>query len=471
MGSRGTYATLGGAGDDDAELVQMVAEEGSCTGRARAWCGLSGSQLNDESQRRRRWLMITTALFFLAAVLVLIGFVLVVWQYDGESPPEGLKTTVLLISIDGFRNEYLSRSDVEMPHIRSLIQQGVVLSNGLIASFPSKTFPNHYTVVTGLYPESHGIVSNTMYDPVFNATFSIRDSKQVTDGRWWGGEPLWVTAEKQGQRAGTYFWPGSEAEIKGYRPSYYVPYNGATPYESRVNQVLEWLDYGVDERPTFLTLYFEGVDTQGHYYGPNSTEVVQAIEAADAALGKLIAGLKERDMFEAIDIILVSDHGMTALSPERVIRLQDYINPATVRVVNDGPVLMIIPNNLGDEQQLVNTLQNAHPNMSAYLKQDLPARFHYNDNRRITPIVGVMDLGWVALNGDAAPIKGDHGYDPEYTDMRAIFVGRGPHFKSGVKIEKSFQNIEIYTLMARILGLTPAANNGTLAHVEAVLKQ
>ncbi|ELR25224.1 type I phosphodiesterase/nucleotide pyrophosphatase family protein [Acanthamoeba castellanii str. Neff] len=444
MGSRGAYATLGGAGDDDAELVQMVAQEESCTGRARAWCGLSGSQLDVESQRRRRWLMITTALFFLAAVLVLIGFVLVVWQYDGESPPEGLKTTVLLISIDGFRNEYLSRSDVEMPHIRSLIQQGVVLSNGLIASFPSKT------VVTGLYPESHGIVSNTMYDPVFNATFSIRDSKQVTDGRWWGGEPLWVTAEKQGQRAGTYFWPGSEAKIKGYRPSYYVPYNGATPYESRVNQVLEWLDYGVDERPTFLTLYFEGVDTQGHYYGPNS-----AIEAADAALGKLISGLKERDMFDAIDIILVSDHGMTALSPERVIRLQDYINPATVRVINDGPVLMIIPNNLGDEQQLVNTLQNAHPNMSAYLKQDLPARFHYNDNRRITPIVGVMDLGWVALNSNAAPIKGDHGYDPE----------------SGVKIEKSFQNIEIYGLMARILGLTPAANNGTLAHVEAVLKQ
>ncbi|MGI9180772.1 MAG: ectonucleotide pyrophosphatase/phosphodiesterase [Longimicrobiaceae bacterium] len=383
-----------------------------------------------------------------------------------------LAPTVLLVGIDGFRWDYFDRYPV--PTLRRLAAEGV-RARAMIPSFPTLTFPNHYTLVTGLRPENHGIVANSMYDPVFDASFSLGDREAVMDPRWWGGTPIWVTAERAGQRTAAFFWPGSEAPIQGMHPAYWTPYDDDFPGSDRVEQVLRWLQLPREQRPTFITLYFSLVDNAGHRHGPDSPQVAAAVDTADALLAELVQGLESRQLLDQLNLIIVSDHGMTATSPERVIALDDYLDLSEVRVVNWYPVLMLLPHP-GQEEAIYQALKGKHPNLQVYRREEMPAEYHFQDHRRIPPVLGVADEGWVVSTRERLAREperfsgGAHGYDHRLASMHALFVARGPAFRQGLVVEP-FENVHIYSLMTAILGLTPAPNDGNLQAVEHLLRE
>ena len=369
--------------------------------------------------------------------------------------------TVLLVALDGVRWDYIERFATE--NLAALASEGV-RADGLIPVFPTKTFPNFYTIVTGLYPAHHGIVSNAMYDPDRDAYFRLSDRAAVTDPAWYGGEPVWVTAEKQGLVTASYFWPGSEAAIQGIQPTYWKEFNEDTPPSERVDQVLRWLDLPPSQRPVFITLYFGHTDRAGHQFGPDDPRMADVVREIDGRLGDLVEGLKARDLFDDVNVIVVSDHGMAAQSPERVIFLDDYLQPEDARVIDWSPVLALQPENL-DSDSLYHTLVGAHPNLRVYRRGEFPDRLRYADNDRIAPVVGIADEGWSIgrrAGFDAGRYGGGtHGYDSGLRSMHGIFVARGPAFQSGLRTP-AFENIHLYELMADILGVTPAQNDGLL---------
>jgi predicted AlkP superfamily pyrophosphatase or phosphodiesterase len=400
----------------------------------------------DQLQRR---VVLALGLVFMTLGLALL------FSFAPVRPPVVPAAPILvLVSIDGFRWDYLERG---ITPVLSGIANAGVRASSLVPSFPSKTFPNHYTLVTGLYPSAHGIVANNFFDPVFNASFSPAIPDCSTNARWWWGEPIWVTAIKAGKRAATMFWVGSQAAIEGVYPTYYRNYSQSVPYSDRVAQVLQWVGLPDTLRPSFLAVYFEGVDTAGHNFGPLSPLTNQAIQEVDTSLGYLVAGLNASGV--PYDLVVLGDHGMTSVSTARVIRLADYIAPASVRLVDSGPIASIYP--VGDVEATFQALQGRHPNMTVYLANGLPERYHFSDDRRIAPIVAVADLGWeIVLLAPSWSPAGDHGYDPVYTDMHTIFVARGPSFQRGL-VMPSFVNTEVYALLCRVLRITPAPNNAT----------
>ena len=295
---------------------------------------------------------------------------------------------VILISMDGFRWDYTERT--ETPNFDFLIEKEA-LAQSLVPVFPTSTFPNHLSIATGLYPENHGIVSNTMYDEEFDAWYTIGEGRSpVTESRWYEGEPIWVTAEKQGKVTATYFWPGSEAEINGERPTYWYKYDASTSNETIVDQLLAWLDLPGGERPVFMTAYFNDTNYWGHRLGPEAVGVDTVIQGLDVDLGRLIAGLTARDLLDEVNIIVTADHGMVETDRERMIFLDDFINLSDVTMAGWSPVAGIIPNE-GLEDSIYNSLVNVHPRLSVYKKGETPEYLHYRNHRRITPIVGIAD--------------------------------------------------------------------------------
>jgi len=377
------------------------------------------------------------------------------------APVQSSHTGVVLVSLDGFRPDYLTRYDA--PNLLALAASGVLAPDGMIPVFPSKTFPSHFSLVTGLHPAHHGIVSNTMYDPEWDAWFRIRDRSAVEDGRWYGGEPIWVTAERQGLRSATYFWVGSAAAIGGVRPSHWKRYDGRVAGADRVDQVLRWLDSPENERPSVVTLYFSEVDSVGHRHGPVSDETGAAVRRVDALIGRLVRGLEKRDLLREFNLIIVSDHGMAATSAERVIRLDDYIDLRDVLIVDRSPLLMLRPKP-GKLESVHAALVGAHPRLSVYRREQSPERWHFRDHRRITPLLAIADDGWTIVTGrgesgyDDLP-SGMHGYDNDLESMRALFVATGPAFRRGVEVAP-FESIQLYELIAGLLGLEPAPNDG-----------
>ena len=384
--------------------------------------------------------------------------------------PLHFKPTVILVSLDGCRYDYprLART----PNLDKIEAAGFK-AEGLQTSFPSKTFPNHLSIVTGLYPEHHGIIANRIYDAEADEYYTLGGAA-VREGKWYQGEPIWVTAEKQGVKTATYFWPGSEAEINGYRPSYYKAYDGTVPYSERVDKILEWLALPDAKRPQFLTLYFEEPDLSGHHFGPASTEAIAALEDVDKYLGILLDKIQTENLEEKVNVIVVSDHGMTSLNRNNVIFLDDYIDMNAVRVVDYSAVVAIRPNP-EEVETVYKQLKNAHPHMQVYRKGEVPEKYHYNDYKFIQPIIGILDLGWSATthpyfdSHSNYPSKGTHGFDPDYKEMNAIFYGKGPAFKKGTRLPV-VQNTNIYELMCAILKITPAPNDGNLEVTKAVLK-
>ena len=377
-----------------------------------------------------------------------------------EPPP------LLLISIDGFRWDYLALHDA--PHLERLARQGVQ-AHSLIPVFPTKTFPNHYTIVTGLYPEHHGIVANMMRDPVLGS-FSLGNRRAVENGKWWGGEPLWVTAEKQGLRAATCFWPGSEAKIGGVRPRYWRRYDKSFPAQARVELALQWLDLPPAERPGLITLYFGDVDTAGHEHGPDSTATAAAVAKVDRMIGRLLQGLEERDLLDSVNLLVISDHGMTATAPERVVYLEDHVDLHGIEVSGGSPVLLLRPPP-DREEEVYGALQKGHPALHALYLRDTPVEWHYREHARIPPLLAMVDEGWnlrTTRIGRASP-RGMHGYDPRLPSMHGILLGRGPRLARGVQLE-AIENVHLYALMCHLLDLEPALNDGDLEAVQGMLR-
>lgn len=383
----------------------------------------------------------------------------------GPAPGGG---TVLLVSIDGFRWDFLDRAVA--PNLQRLAQGGV-RAQWMVPAFPTLTFPNHYTLVTGLYPEHHGIVANNMRDATLG-TFRLSDTLAVRDARWWGGEPIWRTAERQGKRAGAFFWPGSEAAIGGSHPSHWRPYNDTFPNAARVDSVLDWLSLPKGEAPSVVTLYYSDVDHAGHDFGPDTPQTDSAIARVDSMIGRLMTGLAARKLTDRVNVIVVSDHGMIATSEQRVIKLDDYIALADIDVVDWSPVGTIIPKP-GKETAVYDALTRAHPRLKVYRKGEVPARLHFNSHARITPLVLVADPGWTitttARLAGRRLSAGGHGFDNATRQMGALFIASGPAFRQGVTVAP-FQNIHVYSLLAHLIGVTPAPNDGSLDSVRSVLR-
>ncbi len=413
----------------------------------------------------------------LSSLLLLIFGLVVVQQLHGcaASAPvleaEAPERTLILVSVDGFRHDYLDR-DLEAPTLR-WIAQGV-RAERLVPVFPTKTFPNHYSLVTGLHPESHGIVGNSMRDPLrledgAPAQFSLSNREATADGRWWGGEPIWVTAERQGVSSATIFWPGSEAEIGGVRPTAWLAYDGDMPYLDRVGSALE----AVDDGAGLVTLYFEGVDSAGHRYGPEAPEVNAAILEVEAALAALKEGLRARGVLEDVDVVVVSDHGMTPVSRDRVIVL-DAALEVEASDIDWGEPVGIWPTAGQDADDLVRRISMLD-HVTAYRKESTPARLHYRDNPRIPPVVLIADDGWTVTSqsyldrSSDRPSGGTHGFDNRHHSMSGIFLARGPRFQSGLEVD-SIQAVDVYGIMANALGLEAAANDGDASAPGRVLR-
>lgn len=403
------------------------------------------------------------------AVLLLATGCSVSSRPTAQSAPTPGNQAVVLISLDGFRADYLDRPVAR--NLQALGHDGV-RAQWMTPSFPTKTFPNHYTIVTGLYPEHHGIVANNIRDAELGS-FTMADSLAVRDGRWWGGEPIWVTAEKQGKRAANFFWPGSEAEIEGVRASIWKRFDDKFPRAARVDSVLDWLSRPIGAAPSLVTLYFSDVDHAGHTFGPMAPQTDSAIARVDSMIGRLMAGLTARGLADRVNVIVVADHGMRATPKDRLIALDDYLSLDDVDVIDWTPVGAIAPKP-GKLEAVYARLKNAHPHLQVYLKSEVPARFHFNSNPRITPLVLIADEGWSITRRDRvdswSATSASHGWDNTLPSMRALFVAAGPAFRRGVVVP-AFQNIHVYDLMCAILGLKPAPNDGSPDSTRAMLRR
>jgi predicted AlkP superfamily pyrophosphatase or phosphodiesterase len=456
-------------GEDGRLLYEMEeggVKEGSATGSSSE---TEGSDERDQdglqslhdgkTKRARKW---TRWLFI--HLLIAIGFailLLVAWKLSLKRKNVALNQlmlsngtalfgpTTILISLDGFRADFLNRGLT--PRLKAFIEEGISPPY-MTPSFPSVTFPNHYTLATGLYPESHGVVGNTFWDAELQEEFYYTKSSAM-QSKWWGGEPIWVTAENHGIRAAIHMWPGSEAHIMDVEPAFLDPYNGKEPLPNKVTRVLGLLDKpGLESetedangmRPQLIAAYVPNVDSDGHKYGPNSTEIRTTISDVDNMLDQLFQGLEARNLTKIINVVVVSDHGMATTDTNRLIQLEDIVNRSLIEHTDGWPLYGLRPKDSSRLQELYNSLSSQaakNPNFDVYLRDgDMPARYHFSKNERIAPLWIVPKTGWAIVTKEEFDVadakqkglvyhpRGLHGYDHEHPLMRAIFVARGPAF-------------------------------------------
>jgi predicted AlkP superfamily pyrophosphatase or phosphodiesterase len=413
---------------------------------------------------RRLWLS-----FFLSLCLAAQSLAQVITvDHGANAPAQQAKPYVVLVSLDGFRYDYAGKYGAK--HLLALGAQGAIAGQGMIPSYPSLTFPNHYTLVTGLYPEHHGIVANKFYDPVRKQQYSLSDPVSLRDGSWYGGNPLWSLAEKAGMRSACFFWPGSEAEIAGERPSYYLNFDDHFPDEKRIDQVIAWLRLPSAQRPHFITLYYSNVDHAGHMYGPDSPQTAAAVAHVDELVGALEAQLRQLEL--PIDLIVVSDHGMERVQGDSI-TLDKYTSLAGFTTV--GPLLYA--NSEAAAEKAYQGLKIKTDAFTVYRRSRVPAALHYNSNPREGDPV-IIPNGPYAITAQAPqagttghpPDPGAHGYDPRMMkSMRALFIAEGPDIRPGSKLEP-FENVNVYPLVAKILGLQAPQVDGTLNVLSKILK-
>ena len=359
---------------------------------------------------------------------------------------------VLLISMDGFRADYLEKTHT--PNFDKMSKNGI-RSDGLIPVFISKTFPNHYSIATGMYAENHGLIANSFFASDLGEYYSIRDRKSVEKADFYGGEPIWVTAEKQGLKTASYFWVGTEAAVSGIHPSIWKRYDQKVPFDDRIDSVMTWFSLPKPNRPRLIMLYFHEPDWTGHEYGPNSAQTIEQIQNMDGIMGTILKKAGNLTIADKLNVLVVSDHGMTEVNPEQVIDLSVYTDLSGVATVGAGPIVFLSADSSKRLTPIYNDLQQL-PNAQVYWKRDIPDRWHYRAHERIPEVLIVAEEGWTLMpmgHGPGMP-KGTHGYDNKLKSMQAIFVAEGPAFKSGYSKEV-FENIHIYPLLAHILGLEP----------------
>jgi alkaline phosphatase D len=394
-------------------------------------------------------------------------------DHGPNSPQQISKPYVILVSLDGFRYDYAKKYHAE--HLLALATHGASAPEGMIPSYPSITFPNHYTIVTGLYPEHHGIVSNDFFDPDRKQSYgngSVGDA--VADGAWYGGTPLWVLAEEQGMRSASFFWVGSESDVQGFRPTYYLKYDRTVPNPKRVEQVLAWLHLPPEQRPHIITLYFSDTDSAGHRYGPDSPQVADAVHELDGEIGKLENGIKESKL--PVDLIVLADHGMAEVKDAPIDLMQYGLNPEWFTKIDDN---LLYAKSEEDAQRAYAMLRGKSDKFTVYRRSQAAANLHFDSNPREGDPVIVANGPYLIFADHSHPGRppmGMHGYDPtRMPEMKALFVAAGPDIQAGVVLPP-FENINVYPLIAKILGLDitnlkTGPIDGKLSVLEGVLQK
>ncbi|KAK9477396.1 alkaline-phosphatase-like protein [Lipomyces japonicus] len=458
-------------------------------------------------KKRRRWNFIKGFFFYLlfSLVLAIIGGAIYVgvMKFDkikdkilkgsSKSSSKILLTngthefysTTILISLDGFRPAYLSPEIT--PTMHGLFSSGFS-TPFMYPSFPSVTFPNHYTIVTGLYPSSHGIVGNTFWDPEFEEGFNYHDPKVSLDPKWWKGEPLWVTATKNGLNAAVHMWPGSEVSWGRYQPNIVDKFNQTETLDKKVSRVLGWLDFEIDSRPEIIFCYVPTIDSLGHKYGIEGPEINIGLSQVDGMVSSILNGINDRNLTSVVNVVIVSDHGMAPTSNERLIFLDDFLTVEDIEHNDGWPLYGLRPHANVSTKEVFAEIKASRADVTehggeakdnldhwkVYFKDDLPVEYHFGGpsggmyQDRIAPIWLVPEAGWAFTthekfetnNYDFRP-KGLHGFNNTHPLMRSLFIAKGPHFESDFKAEP-FYNVEIYDIICASLNITGAPNNGTL---------
>lgn len=369
---------------------------------------------------------------------------------------------VVLVSMDGFRWDYARQFN--LPNLKQIAKEGVH-AKSMRPSYPSKTFPNHYSIVTGLYPDHHGIINNAFYDTALNESFSLSTNAK-NDSRFYGGNPIWNVAEQQGVKTASFFWPGSDTDQK--RPTYYKNYDDKISYETRIDTVIKWLQLPEKERPHLITLYFDEPDHTGHDFGPLSPENKKMVIKMDSIMGELSSKLNQLAIGKQINLIVVSDHGMADISNDKKVAVLDYIKPEWLgykAVINP---IMSLEAKAGFQDSIALALKKV-PHIKFWKSTEVPKRLHYGTNPRVHDFVIEAKKGYSLVSKRDQNIKGGtHGYDNKEKDMHAIFYAKGPAFKVDKKVS-TFQNVSVYPLIAHILGLQIDEVDGKLSDVKTML--
>lgn len=374
--------------------------------------------------------------------------------------------STLILSLDGFRWDYPEKTHT--PTLNQIAKEGVKAVS-LIPSFPTKTFPNHYTIATGLYPDNHGIVNNSFYDPAFDKAYSMSDKKERFNPAFYGGEPIWITAQNQGLITASFFWVGTDVGIMGKHPDEWKMYDGSVPFIDRIDTIVKWLSRAPENRPRLILAYYEEPDGAGHDYGPDDPRTLDVVYEIDSLTGVLYSRLKNLPNGNCINFIVVSDHGMGSVSSDKNIVLADYLPKSwPVRIEGSNPFFNLYMDSLWIDSAY-NSLKTVK-NIKVWKPEEVPVYLNYGKNQRAGNIIIVADSGWsVSLK---KPMKmsygGTHGYDITNSDMHGIFYASGPDFKKAY-IHPSFQNTDIYSLLSEILGITPAETDGNLGNVIEML--
>ena len=385
---------------------------------------------------------------------------------NSEAQKKVHKPYLVVLSMDGFRWDYID--SFPTPNLHRLVAKGV-RAKSLEPSFPSVTFPNHYTMATGLYPDHHGIVHNNFYDSTLNLTYRLGDRQTVEDGRFYGGEPIWITAEKQNIRTASFYWVGSEAPIMGMHPTYWKQYDKKVTFEQRMDTVIYWLSLPEIQRPHLVMFYYDQPDKVSHDTGPFSPETRTMVMRLDTLAGVFLDKIEKLPIYNKLNFIVTSDHGMGEISIAPKIVLDEHIKKEWCSRINGHNPIYMLDAKPGYIDSMMINLSNV-PHLKVWRKQNVPVQLHFGNNARIGDLVVLADSAYaLSWKGDKTGNGGTHGYDPANTDMHGIFYASGPAFKKGY-VTPSFANIHLYAMFAAILHLKAAPNDGNIRKVKSMLR-
>ena len=394
--------------------------------------------------------------------LCLITFAITINSCCGEGQQK--RNLTIVVSLDAFRWDYPTIYNT--PWLDSIAANGVAAT--MVPSYPSSTFPNHFTLATGLVPDHHGIVNSQFWAPEKGELFSMGDSATRYNPYYFGGEPIWVTAKKQGVKSASIYWVGSDVAIQGLYPDYYLRWDNEPrlTYPQRVEEALRIAKLPESERPSLLMVYFDEPDWTTHHYGPIAEESEAVIEQLDSLMGILYRGLKELDY--GVNLIVTSDHGMTEISDEKFISIEQSVNPDWVeRIVSTNPTTIFCKE--GCRDSLFEQLSKVK-HISVWRKEEVPAHLNYGSSNHLGDLIVAPDLGWQFATTPRG-LKGAHGYDINEPDMQIIFRACGPDFKRGYTLPHSFSNVDLYSILAELLKIEPAKTDGSLEKVQELFSK
>ncbi|MDH6344141.1 putative AlkP superfamily pyrophosphatase or phosphodiesterase [Parabacteroides sp. PFB2-12] len=390
-----------------------------------------------------------------------------IFHFSCANSPKNAKADryVVVLSLDGFRSDYPEMAHT--PTLDSLARVGVRAD--FRPCFPSVTFSNHYAMATGLHPDHHGLINNYFYAEDLDKIYTIGNREAVSNPDFYGGEPIWNTAERQGVKAANFYWVGSETPVNGRQPSIWKPFASSVSFRNRADSVLAWLRLPLEERPRLLMWYIEEPDAIGHSATPDSSATIRMVEELDQLLNYFFTEARQLDIFDRIDFMVLSDHGMGTYYPENYVNLNDYLPRDSFDYVFDGvPTLLYTKESYRETAYEI--LQHV-PNIEVYKKEEIPAKYHYGTHPRISNLVVIPKIGtYVQFRANSSPrLGGAHGYDNYVPTMQAIFYAAGPSFKSGERLP-AIANVNLYLLICKLLDLQPAPNDGTEEEVAGLLK-